>query len=170
MDERINLREFQARLADRLKTVAEQPGEASKLGFMAADGYWLVSLDQVSEVVTVPRLARAPWTQSWFLGVAGVRGTIYGCTDLAAFLGLKTGEPRDEIRLLLVNPRFGAHAAFRIDQALGLRTTSGMRRLPAGPAGAPWDVASFEDGDGVIWREISFDRLLAEPRFLQVAA
>ncbi len=170
MEERIDLQEFQARLADRLKTVAEQPGEASKLGFQAAGGHWLVSLDQVSEVVTVPRLARAPWTQPWFLGVAGVRGTIYGVTDLAAFLGLTLSEPRDEIRLLLVNARFGAHAAFRIDQALGLRATSGMRRLPADPAGALWDVARYEDGYGVTWREISFDRLLADPRFLQVAA
>jgi twitching motility protein PilI len=170
MEERVSLREFQSRLADRLKTVATQPGEAAKLGFVAAGQHWLVNLDQVSEVVTVGRLARAPWTQSWFLGVAGVRGTIYGCTDLAAYLDLTPGEPRDEIRLLLANARFGAHAAFRIDQALGLRTISGMQRLPPDSAGKFCDVARFEDGDGLVWREISFERLLADPAFLQVAA
>jgi len=170
MEERLNLREFQSRLAERLKAVSEKPGEVSKLGFMAAGKHWLVNLDQVSEVVTVPRLTRTPWTQPWFIGVAGVRGTIYGCTDLAAFVGMAAGEQRDEIRLLLVNPRFGAHAAFRIDQALGLRSVAGMRLLPMDNNSAPWDVARYEDGDGVAWQEISFDRMLAEPRFFQVAA
>jgi twitching motility protein PilI len=170
MEERLNLREFQSRLAERLKTVAEQPGEAAKLGFVAAGRHWLINLDQISEVVTVPYIARAPWTQPWFLGVTGVRGTIYGCTDLAAYFGLSSDAPPEEIRLLLANARFGAHAAFRIDQALGLRNVSGMRRLPAAENHAPWELDRFEDGDGVIWQEICFDRLLAEPRFQQVAA
>lgn len=170
MEERLNLREFQSRLAERLKSVSANPGESSKLGFLAGDRHWLTDLDQVGEVVTVPRLAKAPWTQPWFLGVAGVRGSIYGCTDLATYLGLTPPEQREEIRLLLANGRFGAHAAFRIDQALGLRAISGMRRLPDEADAPVWLVARYEDGDGVVWQQIAFDRLLAEPKFLQVAA
>lgn len=170
MEERLNLREFQSRLAERLKSVASGAGEASKLGFIAGGRHWLVALDQVAEVVTVSHLASAPWTQSWFLGVAGVRGSIYGCTDLAAFLGLPPTEHREEIRLLLVNARFGSHAAFRIDQALGLRSISGMRSQVDTNNEAPWMVARYEDNGGVVWQEIAFDRLLEEPRFLQVAA
>jgi len=170
MEERVSLREFQAKLAERLKAVAEQPGEAAKLGFMAAGQHWLVDLDQVSEVVTVPRLTPAPWTQPWFLGVAGIHGTIYACTDWAAFMALPAGVPGNEIRLLLANPRFGAYAGFRIDRALGLRNAAGMRRLPVAETAAPWEIARFGDGEGLIWREVNFGRLLAEPRFLQVAA
>jgi twitching motility protein PilI len=171
MEERLNLKEFQSRLAERLKTVATQPGETAKLGFLAGGDHWLVSLDQVSEVVVVSRLARAPWTQPWFIGVTGVRGTIYGCTNLAAYLGLVSDESADEFRLLLANSRFGAHAAFQVDQALGLRNISGMKSLPlsSDTADIPCAVARFEDDEGVVWREIRLDCLLTEPRFLQVA-
>ncbi|NTV93786.1 MAG: chemotaxis protein CheW [Thiobacillus sp.] len=169
MEERLNLREFQARLAERLKGSAEQDGAAAKLGFLAGGRHWLVALDQVSEVVTVTRLARAPWTQPWFLGVAGVRGTIYGCTDLAAFLAMAPAQTPDEIRLLLANVRFGAHAAFRIDQALGLRSAAGMEHAARTADDAPWLMARHIDGDGVEWTEINLEQLLAEPRFLRVA-
>lgn len=169
MEERLNLREFQSRLAERLKESSEQGGAAAKLGFLAGGRHWLVALDQVSEVVTVSRLARAPWTQPWFLGVAGVRGTIYGCTDLAAFLDIAPAAIPEEVRLLLANERFGAHAAFRIDQALGLRNTAGMAQANR-PADAPaWLLAQFADADGVAWTEINLEYLLAEPRFLRVA-
>ncbi len=170
MEQRLTLREFQAKLAERLKAVAEQPGEVAKLGFVAAGQHWLVDLDQVSEVVTVPHLTPVPWTQPWFLGVAGIHGMVYACTDWAAFMALPADAPGNEIRLLLANVRFGAYAGFRIDRALGLRNAAGMRRLPAVEGAVSWETARFEDGDGVIWREVSFDRLLAEPRFLQVAA
>jgi twitching motility protein PilI len=170
MEERINLREFQARLAEKLKGAADRDGEAAKLGFVAGGRHWLTRLDQVGEVVTVTRLARAPWTRPWFLGVAGVRGAIYGCTDLAAFLGVAPAETGDEIRLLLANARFGMHAAFRIEQVLGLRDTAGMTPAPPADARADWESARYVDGDGVAWTEIALDKLLADPRFLRVAA
>ncbi|MDD4880715.1 MAG: chemotaxis protein CheW, partial [Gallionellaceae bacterium] len=84
MEESLTLREFQTRLAERLKGAASQDGATAKLGFVAGGRHWLTALDQVGEVVTVTRLARAPWTRPWFIGVASVRGAIYGCTDLAA--------------------------------------------------------------------------------------
>lgn len=170
MEERLNLREFQTRLAERLKGAEQRDGETAKLGFLAGGRRWLTGLDQVGEVVTVPGLARAPWTQPWFLGVAGVRGAIYGCTDLAAYLGVAAAGQPDEIRLLLASGRFGAHVAFRIDQALGLRNTAGMTRLPGAADAAPWQLGRYADGDGVEWTELSLEQLLAEPRFLRVAA
>lgn len=170
MEERLNLREFQARLAERLKGAGSRDSESAKLGFIAGGRHWLTGLDQVGEVVTVTRLARAPWTQSWFLGVAGVRGAIYGCTDLAAYLGVASATMPDEVRLLLANARFGAHAAFRIDQALGLRNIAGMTRMTVAELPEPWLKARFVDGDGIEWTEIALENLLADPRFLRVAA
>lgn len=170
MKDRIGLREFQARLAERLQNVGSQTGEAAKLGFLAGGKHWLTSLDQVGEVVTVPRLARAPWTLPWFIGVTSVRGTIFGCTDLAVFLGAGPAETGDDIRLLLANARFGAHAAFRIRQVLGLRDVASMQRQSDAVGGASWQGAVYADADGVIWQEIIFERLLSSQAFLQVAA
>ncbi|MDD5367018.1 MAG: chemotaxis protein CheW [Gallionellaceae bacterium] len=170
MEESLTLREFQTRLAERLKGAASQDGATAKLGFVAGGRHWLTALDQVGEVVTVTRLARAPWTRPWFIGVASVRGAIYGCTDLAAYLGVAPAGAPDETRLLLANARFGAHAAFRIDQALGLRNVAGMTPVPLVDDHAPWLLARFVDGEGIEWTEIALENLLAEPRFVQVAA
>jgi twitching motility protein PilI len=170
MEERLNLREFQNQLAERLKGAGSRGGETARLGFVAGGRHWLTALDQVGEVVTVTRLTRAPWTQPWFLGAAGVRGAIYGCTDLAAFLGLAPAEQADEVRLLLANARFGAHAAFRIERALGLRNTAGMTAVAEAEAHEPWWLARYRDEAGTEWTEIALAGLLTEPRFLRVAA
>lgn len=170
MQERVNLSDFQTRLAERLKGGARPDAESARLGFIAAGRHWLTGLDQVSEVVSVDRFSRAPWTQPWFLGAAGIRGTIFGCTDLGSFLGLAEPAVQTENRLLLAHARFGAHAAVRIDQALGLRNTAGMKRQPLGASAAPWVLATYQDPAGLVWTEISIERLLADPRFLQVVA
>jgi twitching motility protein PilI len=168
--ERLNLREFQAQLAEKLKGAARHRDESAKLGFLAGGRHWLTDLDQVSEMVTVPGFSRAPWAQPWFLGVTGVRGVIYGCTDLAAFLGLQPVESPEDHRLLLAHPRFGAHAALRIEQALGLRNVTGMQRLPPQADDPGWVKGRFQDRDGLVWTELSIGGLVANPRFLQAAA
>ncbi len=170
MAERLDLHEFQTRLAERLKGSADRDAESSRLGFLAGGRHWLVALDQVGEVVTVSKLARAPWTQSWFLGVAGVRGTIYGCTDLAAYLGVAPAETPEEVQLLLAGARFGAHAAFRIDRALGLRNIGDMSPAPLPGRPEPWRLGTYVDVDGTEWHEIALEQVLAEADFLRVAA
>lgn len=169
-EERLNLREFQARLAERIEGAAAQAGEGAKLGFVAGGRHWLTGLDQVGEVVTVSSLARAPWSRPWFLGAAAVRGALYGCTDLAAYLGIAAPEAPEEIRLLLCNERFGAHTAFRIEQALGLRNLADMTARPPEAGDAAWLRARHVDADGREWTEIELEALLREPRFLSVVA
>lgn len=170
MEDRLNLREFQARLAERLKSVSSESVASGRLGFVAGGRHWLTALDQVGEVVSVSRLVKAPWTQTWFIGVVSVRGSIYACTDLASFLGVGQAEQRDEIRLLLANARFNSHAAFRIDQVLGLRNIADMKQVAEPTGKTPWEGATYEDASGVRWQELEFESLLTAPVFLQVAA
>lgn len=164
---RESLREFQTRLAEKLKAAEGAGGAGSKLGILAGGRHWLVSLDQVNEVVTVPALAEVPWSQPWFIGVASVRGVIYGCVDLAAFAGVAEAMPKGETRLLLAHPRFGVNAALRVERALGLRP---LKELAAEPdeADAPaWVMGRWRDGAGEVWTEISVENLVGTPAFLE---
>jgi twitching motility protein PilI len=167
MQDKKSLREFQTQLAEKLKSAQGARGVVSKLGFLAGGRHWLVDLDQVNEVVTVSGLTEAPWVHDWFVGVASVRGVLYGCTDLAAFLGLAEPMPPGETRLLLVHPKFGVNAALRIDQALGLRALADLRREPQVLAGETWEVAHWRDADEQAWIEISMRNLVAMPTFLE---
>lgn len=164
---RENLRDFQARLAEKLKAAEASSGASSKLGILAGGRHWLVNLDQVNEVVTVPELAEVPWSQDWFIGVASVRGVIYGCVDLAAFAGLAEPMPKGETRLLLAHPRFGVNAALRVERALGLRPLLELVAEPAEPGVPSWVLGRWRDRAGEVWTEISVENLVGMPAFLE---
>ncbi len=169
--EQESLRDFQSRLAERL-ALAETgaAGGASRLGFIAGGRHWLVALDQINEVVTLPGLTEVPWARPWFVGVASVRGSLYGCTDLAAYLGLAAPIPKGEVRLLLAHPRHGINAALRIDRALGLRALDKLTPEP-GVADAPaWRLGDWRDENGQVWTEISLENLVTTPEFMDVTA
>ena len=168
MQEKQSLREFQTQLAEKLKLAQGSNEVSSKLGFTAGGKNWLVDLDQVNEVVTVAGLTEAPWAHPWFVGVASVRGALYGCTDLATFLGLAEPMPAGESRLLLAHPRFGVNAALRIERALGLRALSDLVPEPLPDAAAVWEVSHWRGADDQIWIEISMQKLVALPGFLEV--
>jgi len=151
----------------RNEAASDESGSASMLGFVAGGRHWLIDLNEVNEVVTGAEVTPVPWTREWFVGLTSVRGTIYGCTDLAAFLGLARPLGKGECRLLLAHPRFGVNAGFRIEQALGLRNVAGMKRLPADAADVPAQTGSWEDAAGLVWWGLSFEHLLQNPEFFQ---
>lgn len=167
MQDKPSLREFQTQLAEKLKLAQGSHGASSKLGFSAGGKNWLVDLDQVNEVVTVSGLTEAPWVKPWFIGVASVRGMLYGCTDLAAFLGLAEPMPAGETRLLLVHPRFGVNAAFRIERALGLRALADLTPAPQIHSNQAWEVAHWRTADDQIWVELSMQQLVTTPVFME---
>jgi twitching motility protein PilI len=147
-----------------------QPGSGSKLGFIAGGRHWLTELGQVNEVVTTARITPVPWAKPWFIGVAGVRGVIHGCTDLAAFFGIRPPSIADEMRLLLVHPRFGINAGLVIERAVGLRNLQAMAQHPRAASDPDWVLAHWQDGDGQDWTEISLEQLVVSPAFQQAGS
>ena len=167
MQDKPSLREFQTQLAEKLKLAQGPQGASSKLGFNAGGKNWLVDLNQVNEVVTVSGLTEAPWVKPWFIGVASVRGMLYGCTDLATFLDLAEPMPAGETRLLLVHPRFGVNAAFRIERALGLRALADLTPEAQTHTSKPWEVAHWRGADNQVWIELNLQQLVTTPTFME---
>jgi len=167
VEARESLRDFQSRLAERLEAAQAASGATSKLGFLAGGRQWLVNLDQVNEVVTVRQLTSVPWSQKWFVGVAAVRGVVYGCVDLAAFAGVAMPLPKGESRLLLAHPRFGVNSALRVERALGLRPLKELAPEPLAAADPAWVVARWRTGGSEVWAEISVEKLVNTPAFLE---
>ena len=167
MKDKQSLRDFQTQLADKLRAAQSATGPSSKLGFIAGGRNWLVSLEQINEVVTVPDLITVPWAQPWFAGVASVRGALFGCTDLGAFLKLSEALPQGEAQLLLAHPRFGVNAALRVDRTLGLRQVDNLVPEPAPAAAIPWVAAYWRGLDAQVWAELDVEKLVAAPAFLE---
>lgn len=168
MSERLSLQDFQRQLAERLQAATQGSGTRSKLGFVAGGRQWLTDLSQINEVVAVNQLTPIPWTRPWFVGMASVRGALFGCTDLALYQDLPSTAGKGEHRLLLAHPRFGVNAALRIDRALGLRNVEEMTAAPAGDGAADWIESRWQDAAGGEWTEINMRKLVTSPRFLAV--
>ena len=88
MAKRFSLREFQQNVLDRLQQQEEMGSHASTLGVQVGNDYWLVEMEDISEVLPVPPLTPVPLTRPWYRGVSNIRGNLYSISDLAAFLGL----------------------------------------------------------------------------------
>lgn len=168
MAERLSLREFELQLADRLRAAPGGAPSQAKLGFIAGGRQWLTDLAQVNEVVTVNQLTPVPWALPWFVGMASVRGTLYGCTDFALYQGLPSSTVKGEQRLLLAHPRFGVNAALRIDRAVGLRLVRDMESVVDSADSQDWILGRWRDADGSEWTEINMEKLVTDPRFLAV--
>ena len=170
MKRRAGLREFQMSVAERLRTAATRAALASKLGFQVGPDNWFVALHQVSEVIPLPAMVPVPLTQSWFRGVANVRGNLYSMVDFAAFQGGEAVNAGMERRVILVSDRLVGGAALIVSRMLGLRNPEQFTALSR-PADAPaWVGGAYADAGGTRWLELDLPALVREQRFLEVGA
>ena len=169
---RLDLRAFQQELATRLAAKTTAQVEQSRLGLACAGAQWLIRLADAGEVIAIPTVASVPMTRAWYLGIANIRGNLYGCIDFAGFMG-QEAEPAvtgaSACRLVLFGPRAGElRAGLVVQRVLGLRNLADLRPADA-PVGAPsWYGTRWTDAAGGIWQEIDLARLAQDPGFLQV--
>ena len=144
----------------------------SLLGFESGEEYWLVDLTDAGEVLPVPALSTVPLTQSWFLGIANIRGTLYSVTDLAAFHAAEPTSIKVQSRLLLAGARFGSNTALLMSRTLGIKALSALEALPAETAKAasqPWRGERYRDSEERIWTRLQLPALLNAAQFLDIS-
>jgi len=168
MSRRVSLKEFQEGLANRLKAAATESAPSARLGFEAGGVLWLAKLDSSGEVLQVPEIQRVPLTRDWFLGVANIRGALFGVTDFGAFLGGPATARGPENRLLLIGQPVGMNCALLVTRLAGLRNV-GEYSAEHSATGAAWSAATWRDKEGRLWRELDAPQLLAHRDFLEIA-
>jgi len=185
MSNREALRELQSRLAERLQLARTEARPSSWLAVECGGAGLLVPLAGAGEIFPVGTLLPVPHTQPWFAGVANLRGSLHGVVDLAAFLGLRPplepDAPRDQARLLALNPSLNAHSALLIDRLAGLRSAEQLAPEAEGadnPAGTEASAAArpafargrWRDAEGRVWQEIDLAALARHEQFLAISA
>lgn len=176
MAKREALRELQTRLAQRLRAALTEVPSASWLAVHCGGLGLIFPLRTAGEIFTAAGVLPVPHTQTWFLGVANLRGGLHGVVDLAGFLGLRTrplalDNLGDQARLLAFNPSTGGHCAVLVDRLAGLRNLAQLTRLPDPPQARPgFAGAVFRDTQGLVWQEIDLAALVQQEQFLGIAA
>lgn len=165
MSKRLNLREFQQNLIDRLQATDLSESRVSTLGVQIGGRNWLVDMADVGEVLPLPPLTFVPFTKPWFRGVANVRGNLYGVIDMAAYehSGTVSGDANN--RILLVAERFKFNAALLVDRVMGLRDARSWEQSEG------FDKqAEYHDEHGAAWRKLDVHGLLEQVEFLQIGS
>lgn len=181
MANRQALHELQQRIASLLQQAHSETGlTAAWLGIRLGKHRLLLPLPQSGEIYAMTTIQPLPYTKPWFLGVAPLRGNIYGVVELSAFLpdappaGTQAAEQqapeRNKQCLVALNEVLGTNVVFRVDALEGLRNREAFTRSEALPD-APAHLGSlFFDQDGLAWQEINLQALAKNPQFLDIAA
>jgi twitching motility protein PilI len=176
MANRQALRELQSRLADRLNAAKTQGVSASWLAVEAGGSKYLFPLNQSGEIFPWVSAQNVPYTQAWFVGVANLRGGLYGVVDLANFVtGLaspvRSELARTESRLVTLNSALEINCALQIDKLAGLRNPEAFTDFAERASDAP-DFFGYSDLDakGVNWQEINLQLLAQQANFLTISA
>ncbi|WP_353235675.1 chemotaxis protein CheW [Diaphorobacter ruginosibacter] len=173
MANREALRELQTRLASRLQAAkAEGSSVSSWLAVEAAGERYLLPLGHAGEIFPWTGVQAVPYTQSWFMGVANLRGALMGVVDLAGLAGTavaRTEQSLADASLLAMNPALDVNAALLVDRLLGLRGADAFVSSEAPAEGAPEFFGTrYADAQGVFWQELNLQAMAQSPVFLSI--
>lgn len=165
MSKRLNLRDFQQGLIDRLQARDVSEARVSTLGVQISGRNWLVEMGDISEVLPLPLLTLVPFTKPWFRGVANVRGNLYSVIDMAAYehSGVASGDTNN--RVLLVAGKYAINAALLVDCVLGLRDARSWRQSEGIDK-----QTEYHDELGTSWRKLDVHGLVEQAEFLQIGS
>ncbi len=162
MSKRLNLRDFQQNLSNRLQDQSHASHQISTLGVQIAAQRWLIDMADISEVLPMLKATPLPLCKDWVVGMVNVRGNLYCVADISAFLnqGRVSGEIQN--RLLILSERYAFNAALLVERVFGLRDVEGWR----------YDAAQncYFDAQNITWHKLDVPSLLSQAEFLQIGA
>lgn len=176
MANRQAIRELQTRLADRLQIARTQGVAPSWLAVEASGKKYLFPMTQAGEIFPWVSTQAVPYTQSWFLGVANLRGGLFGVVDLASYVSgqstpLKTEFARKESHLVVLNSALDINCALLIDRLAGLRNQEAFVDFSTKAVDAPEYFGNqYFDQSGQSWQEINLQLLAQQTHFLAIGA
>jgi twitching motility protein PilI len=178
MDKKQKLRELQTRLAQKLQAV--RSGDvASAAAWLAVDSggrKYLFPLSQSGEIFPWSSIQKVAHTQDWYLGVANMRGTLFGVADFANFVQgekspLSNDLARSDSRFVTLNSSLDVNCALYVDRIEGLRSTESFSESQDPVAGSPEFYGHiYVDMNGLPWQEVNLQVLAQQSSFLNINA
>lgn len=184
MAKRQALQDLQKRIAHLLQEARSQTTDAASwLGVRLGEHKMLLPLQQAGEIYPWSnQIHYVAYSKPWFLGVAALRGQIYGVVELTAFLThvdqtettasqQRRASTQKKQRLVALNEAFGVNAVLRVDALEGLHSQGSFTASEPAPPTAPAYYGSvFHGQDGTVWQEINLQALCQTAEFLDITA
>ncbi len=144
----------------------------SGIGFRFGPHHLVAPMGKIAEILEYPPLTRVPSALPWVRGIANVRGSLLPIMDLKGFVTGELTELNRRSRVLVVH-HGDLHTGLLVDEVLGMRHFFDEERQPDSTGLAPalqdFVEGAYRQGEQD-WGVFSVDRLVANPRFREVAA
>lgn len=131
----------------------------------------LFSMDDVTEIIPVPRITRVPGVKRWLLGIANLRGRVISVSDLRDFLVGRATVRLPSSQVVVVHAGAWDYGLLA-DEIIGMRHFGPQHRLSTLDAIdvglRPYVIEAFLN-DGQHWLVFNTGKLLAAPEFLNAA-
>ena len=157
--------------------IARTQGVApSWLAVEAGGQKYLFPMTHAGEIFPWVATQTVPYTQSWFLGVANLRGGLFGVVDLASYVtGQKAFTQADtthkDARLVALNGSLDINCALLIDRLAGMRNQQAFSDFSEKSPDAPDFFGNrYTDDSGASWQEINLQVLAQQAHFLTIGA
>jgi twitching motility protein PilI len=178
MDKRQKLRDLQTRLAEKLQAVRSGvvTSSAAWLAVDAGGNKYLFPLGQSGEIFAWTTIQKVAHTQDWYLGVANIRGSLFGVADFTGFVKntksvVKHEFSRTESRFVTLNAGLEVNCALYVDRLEGLRSAESFSESHEPAAGSPEFFGHiYVDTNGLPWQEINLQVLSQQSSFLNINA
>lgn len=145
--------------------------EWSGIGFRIGGSHYLAAMGEVTEILSVPELARIPHTRPWVRGMANVRGNLLPVMDLSGYLGKGEIAITSEARVLVIDQE-GVVTGLLVDEVLGMRRfylEQWRARESGGDEAAHAYVSGVFRHENGVWPVFSMVELAGDPAFLKVS-
>ena len=142
------------------------------VGFTLDGNQYVASMDEISEILSVPRFTQVPGVQAWVRGIANVRGRLMPVMDLLTFLDRKS-EMQLKRRRLLVIEDGELYSGLVVDRVLGMQhftEDSFVDELPASYSVTKEYLTGGYTSEKGVWGLFSLRKLASDSRFLNVAS
>lgn len=141
------------------------------MGFQVGGVRLVAPLDDIGEVIMLPRITRLPRVREWLLGLANVRGRLIPIVDLHRYLDMPPTQPVSRWRVLVVEDG-DLVAGLLVEQLLGMqyfseRASEAVEAQQLGELGR-YVCRTFRAA-GRIFHEARLRSILRDDRFLNVA-
>lgn len=167
----LDLRQYQQEILSRMGAVARSGRtDQSRLGVLIGEEHVLVDMSQIAEVLPLPEIFPVPLTKSWFMGIANIRGNLYGISELHHFFhGIPAIKTADK-RVLLLNSDIASNVGLVVDRLLGLRTVTSMKQKKTKRSGIEaYFSAQYQDETGAIWKFMDCAAVANSREFVQLS-
>ncbi|MDQ7017249.1 MAG: chemotaxis protein CheW [Gammaproteobacteria bacterium] len=167
------LQEYERRILQRnvaLPSREEVRDKWAGIAFHLGEQRFVVAMSEIAEILEPPSYAQVPCTQSWFVGIANIRGALLPISDLNGFFYGTNLVNRASSRVLMFNKK-NMRVGVKVENVLGLKHFYMEEKIktlpPLEKSIAPFVHSMFKRLDEE-WLVLSLRDLVASEAFLHV--